>query len=78
MAAPRRPADSVFERVHRKFNACVAVSVMSLSKFLRALLSRETKRPTPQELAARIAARERVSRRESSEEAVRRLRASGE
>lgn len=62
------------ESVHRTLKARAAASGTSLSEYLRSLLAREAARPTPQELAARIAARRRVSRVEPSEDSVRRLR----
>jgi plasmid stability protein len=66
------------EPVHRTLKARAAASGTSLSEYLRALLAREAARPTPDELAARIAARGRVHRPEPSEQSVRRLRESGE
>jgi plasmid stability protein len=66
------------EPVHRKLKSRAAASGTSLSEYLRSLLAREAARPTPQELAARIAAREPVERSEPSEVTVRRLRDSGE
>jgi plasmid stability protein len=66
------------EPVHRKLKARAAASGTSLSEYLRSLLAREAARPTPEELAARVAARGPMSRGEPSELAVRRLRDSGE
>lgn len=64
--------------VHRTLKARAAASGTSLSEYLRSLLAREAARPTPEELAARVAARGRVGRSEPSEVSVRRLRESGE
>lgn len=66
------------EPVHRTLKARAAASGTSLSEYLRSLLARQAARPTPDELAERVSARGRVSRSESSELAVRRLRESGE
>jgi plasmid stability protein len=66
------------EPVHRALKARAAAAGTSLSEYLRTLLAREAARPTPGELAERVAARGRVSRAEPSEQSVRRLRDSGE
>ncbi len=66
------------EPVHRTLKARAAASGTSLSEYLRSLLAREAERPTPAELAARVAVRGPVSRPEPSEVAVRELRESGE
>jgi antitoxin FitA len=66
------------EPIHRTLKARAAASGTSLSEYLRSLLAREAERPTPAELAARVAARGPVSLPGSSEVAVRRLRESGE
>lgn len=66
------------EPVHRTLKARAAASGTSLSEYLRTLLAREAARPTPDELAARVAARGAVDRVEPSDVAVRRLRDSGE
>lgn len=66
------------EPVHRTLKARAAASGTSLSEYLRSLLAREAARPTPNELAARVAARGGVNGGEPSEVAVRRLRDSGE
>jgi plasmid stability protein len=66
------------EPVHRTLKSRAAASGVSLSEYLRALLAREARRPTPDELSARIDAREHVERAEPSEVTVRRLRDSGE
>jgi plasmid stability protein len=66
------------EAVHRTLKARAAASGTSLSEYLRTMLAREAARPTPAELASRVAARGPVERTEPSELAVRRLRESGE
>jgi plasmid stability protein len=66
------------EPVHRTLKARAAASGTSLSEYLRSLLAREAARPTPQELAARAVARGAVQLSEPSQDAVRRLRESGE
>jgi len=66
------------EPVHRTLKARAAASGTSLSEYLRSLLAREAQRPTPDELAARVTARGSVSPSEPSEDAVRRLRETGE
>jgi len=66
------------EPVHRTLKARAAASGTSLSEYLRSVLSRAPARPTPAELAARVAARGQVERDEPSEASVRRLRDSGE
>jgi plasmid stability protein len=66
------------EPVHRTLKARAAASGTSLSEYLRTMLAREAARPTPAELASRVAARGSVERAEPSELAVRRLRESGE
>jgi plasmid stability protein len=66
------------EPVHRTLKSRAAVSGMSFSEYLRALLERSAERPTPEELAARIRARGTAERGEPSERSVRRLRDRGE
>ncbi|MGI8945474.1 MAG: FitA-like ribbon-helix-helix domain-containing protein [Thermoleophilaceae bacterium] len=66
------------EPVHRTLKARAAASGTSLSEYLRSILARAADRPTPAELASRVAARGPVSRPEPSEVTVRRLRQSGE
>lgn len=66
------------EDVHRTLKARAAASGVSLSEFVRALLSRAAGRPTPEELAERIRARGAARRGEPSERSVRRLRDVGE
>lgn len=66
------------EDVHRALKARAAASGVSLSEYVRTLLARAARRPTPEELAARIAARGAVRRDEPSERSVRRLRDHGE
>jgi plasmid stability protein len=62
------------EDVHRTLKARAAVSGVSLSEYVRGVLARTTARPTPTELAARIAARGVIEPRESSALAVRAIR----
>jgi len=66
------------EPVHRRLKARAAASGTSLSEYLRTVLSREAARPTPEELAERVAARGWVELAEPSEVSVRRLREHGE
>lgn len=66
------------EPIHKKLKARAAASGTSLSEYLRSVLAREAARPTPSELAARVAARGPVDRSEPSEQSVRRLRELGE
>ena len=66
------------EQVHRTLKARAAAAGVSLSEYVRALLTRAAERPTPEELAARIRARGTARRPEPSEVSVRRLRDSGE
>jgi antitoxin FitA len=58
------------EPVHRTLKARAAASGTSLSEYLRSVLAREAARPTPDELAARIAARGRVHRAERAQRAA--------
>ena len=64
--------------VHRTLKARAAASGVSLSEYLRALLTGVAARPTPEELSARIQARGAVTLEETSERLVRRLRDAGE
>ena len=66
------------EPIHQTLKARAAASGTSLSEYLRSVLAREAARPTPAELAARVAARGAVDRSEPSERSVRRLRDLGE
>lgn len=66
------------EDVHRALKSRAAASGVSLSEYVRKLLTRAAIRPTPEELSARIRARGEVHRDEPSELAVRRLRDRGE
>jgi plasmid stability protein len=65
------------EDVHRTLKARAAASGTSLTEYLRELLAAAAARPTPRELAARIAARGAVRLKEPSERTVRRLRDRG-
>lgn len=64
--------------VHRTLKARAAASGVSLSEYARGVLRRASERPTPTELADRIAARGSVTPAEPSEDAVRTLREHGE
>lgn len=66
------------EDVHRTLKSRAAQGGVSLSEYLRTELARSARRPTTAELSARVAARERVTLSEPSEETVRRLRDRGE
>ena len=66
------------EDVHRTLKARAALAGVSLSEYLRVLLARASARPTPSELAARIAARGVSQSAESSVTAVRAIRDRGE
>jgi len=64
--------------VHRTLKARAAAAGVSLSEYLRTVLGRAASRPTPDELAARIAVRGATSLGQPSEVAVRSLRDHGE
>jgi len=64
--------------VHARLKARAALAGVSLSEYLRGLLTRAAERPSPDELAARIRARGAVELAEPSEVTVRRLRDEGE
>jgi len=66
------------EDVHRLLKARAAASGVSLSEYLRSLLTTAASRPTPEEFMARIRARGSVKLSEPSEVTVRRLRDSFE
>lgn len=66
------------EAVHRTLKSRAAASGVSLSEYVRAVLEQTASRPTPMELAARIAARGAVEPSQPSEATVRSLRQSGE
>lgn len=66
------------EDVHRTLKSRAAVSGVSLSEYVRGVLALTASRPTPTELAARIAARGIVEPAESSLQAVRAIRDQGE
>jgi plasmid stability protein len=66
------------EEVHRALKARAAAAGVSLSEYVREVLERSARRPTPTELGARVAARGRVEPSEPSEVAVRSLRQRGE
>lgn len=66
------------DEVHRALKARAAAAGVSLSEYVRGVLERTAGRPTPGELAARIAARGQVQPSEASETSVRSLREHGE
>ncbi len=66
------------EPVHRTLKARAAASGVSLSEYLRSMLSRAAARPSPDELAARVDARGAVRLAEPSESIVRSIRDRGE
>jgi len=66
------------EDVHRTLKARAAASGVTLSEYARSVLTRAAQRPTPAELAARIAARGAVEPARPSDETVRAIREAGE
>jgi plasmid stability protein len=62
------------EETHRVLKARAALAGVSLSEYLRSMLTRSATRPTPEELDARIAARGRVELPEPTEVTVRHIR----
>jgi antitoxin FitA len=66
------------EDVHHTLKARAAISGVSLSEYVRAVLTRTASRPTPTELAARIEARGAVELAQPSEVVVRSIRDRGE
>lgn len=66
------------EEVHRTLKSRSAAAGVSLSEYLRGVLTRTASRPTPDELHARIRARGAVDLDESSQAAVRAIRDGGE
>lgn len=64
--------------VHRTLKVRAAAAGVSMSEYLRTVLTRTATRPTAAELSARIAGRGEVDLDETSEVAVRSLRDSGE
>lgn len=66
------------EHVHRTLKARAAAAGVSLSEYVRVVLERTASRPTPAELAARIAARGAAEPSQPSEATVRSLRERGE
>jgi antitoxin FitA len=66
------------EETHRILKARAALQGVSLSEYLRGMLTRAASRPTPEELAARIASRGPVTLPEAPEVTIRRLRELGE
>ncbi|MEJ7825253.1 MAG: hypothetical protein WKF48_07465 [Solirubrobacteraceae bacterium] len=66
------------EDVHRTLKARAAASGVSLSEYVRTVLARTASRPTPDELARRIAARGAVEPGEPTQDTVRAIREHGE
>jgi plasmid stability protein len=66
------------EEAHRTLKARAALAGTSLSEYLRTELVRVASRPTPEELVARVRARDTVEPAEPPELSVRRLRDSAE
>ncbi len=66
------------EDVHHILKARAALSGVSLSEYLRRVLARAAQRPTPAELASRIANRGSVTLSQPSELTVREIRDRGE
>jgi antitoxin FitA len=64
--------------VHRKLKARAALEGVSLSEYVRGVLTRTASRPTPAELAARIRTRGSMELSEPSEAIVRSIRERGE
>ncbi len=64
--------------VHRTLKARAALAGVSLSEYLRVLLTRAAARPTPAELSARITARGAAEPAQPSEVTVRAIREHGE
>lgn len=66
------------EDVHRTLKARAATAGVSMSEYLRSVLTRAAARPTPAELFSRIEARGTVEPGEPSEVTVRSIRDAGE
>jgi antitoxin FitA len=66
------------EDVHHTLKARAALNGVSLSEYVRTVLTRSVSRPTPAELAARVRARGTVDLDEQSEVTVRVIRDHGE
>jgi antitoxin FitA len=66
------------DEVHHTLKARAAVSGVSLSEYVRAVLARAASRPTPSELATRIKTRGTTELAQPSEIAVRVIRDLGE
>lgn len=66
------------EDVHRTLKARAAASGVSLSEYVRTVLTRTASRPTPAELSQRIQARGIVKPAEPTEHTVRKIRDHGE
>jgi plasmid stability protein len=66
------------EDTHRILKARAAMAGVSLSEYLRGMLTRAAARPTPAELEARIASRGEVTLPVSSADVIREIRDHGE
>jgi len=66
------------EDVHAILKSRAALAGVSMSEYIRGVLSRTASRPTPEELAARVAARGSPGLPEPADVLVRRLRDAGE
>ncbi|MGI8428332.1 MAG: FitA-like ribbon-helix-helix domain-containing protein [Solirubrobacteraceae bacterium] len=66
------------DEVHRTLKARAGASGVSLTEYVRRVLERSARYPTPEELSARIRAQGRVDVSEPSEVTVRWLRDHGE
>jgi antitoxin FitA len=66
------------EEAHRTLKARAALAGTSLSEYLRSELVKVASRPTPEELVARVRAREPVELDEPVAATLRRLRDAGE
>ncbi len=66
------------DEVHRTLKSRAAAAGVSLSEYLRTVLERTARRPTPAELAARIETRGQAKLSQPAEQAVRALRNGGE
>jgi plasmid stability protein len=62
------------EDVHRKLKSRAAAQGISLSEYVRRMMERDARRPSMEELSARIEARGRVHLDPPSEEIIREIR----
>jgi plasmid stability protein len=66
------------EEIHHTLKARAALAGVSLSEYVRGVLTRTASRPTPAELSARVKARGATELAEPSEVIVRSIREHGE